>query len=157
MLEASPGEPLPEFPKPTHCDPDLLDQHPDRRPWLTVNRAIAGIPRTTSMHNPPPISRNPTFVIGATGDWLSKYLPYNGNQPMTSTITCAAGQSYHPSGQRDFTLREIACLQGFPLEHEFADHGKGKIRKQIGNAVPPIVAKVFFEQIVRALKNADGV
>ena len=29
--------------------------------------------------------------------------------------------------------------------------------KQIGNAVPPIVAKVFFEQVIRTLRLADGV
>ena len=79
--------------------------------------------------------------------------PYNGDVPMKSTITCASGVSYHPSGKRDFTLREIACLQGFPLEHEFSNT---RARKQIGNAVPPLVAKIFFDQIVRALRAADG-
>ena len=75
---------------------------------------------------------------------------------MKTTITCSKGVSYHPSGTRGFTLREIACLQGFPLEHEFRG-SKIEIRKQIGNAVPPIVAKIFLEQIIWALKEADGV
>lgn len=59
----------------------------------------------------------------------------------------------HPSGTRCFTDRELACLQGFPLEHHFGPRG---VKKQIGNAVPPVVAKVFFQQIIRALRIADG-
>ena len=78
---------------------------------------------------------------------------YSGSLPLKNTITCSGSINYHPSGKRRFTLRELACLQGFPLEHRF---GRGA-RKQIGNALPPIVAKVFFEQVVRALRLADGV
>ena len=78
---------------------------------------------------------------------------YSGSLPLRNTITCSGSINYHPSGLRCFTIRELACLQGFPLEHRF---GRGE-RKQIGNAVPPVVAKVFFEQVVRALRLADGV
>lgn len=45
-------------------------------------------------------------------------------------------------------------MQGFPECHVF----KGKaIKKQIGNAVPPCIAKVLFESIKRDLSTADGV
>lgn len=47
----------------------------------------------------------------------------------------------HPSGIRYFTDRELACLQGFSFEHRFDPRGA---KKQIGNAVSPIVAKMFF-------------
>ena len=136
----SPGESLPEFPEPTHCK--AADQHlyPQRKSFKTVNEAIAGIPNGTSLHNPEQVQK-----INKT--------PYNGDLPLRSTITCAAGADYHPSGKRVFTLREIACLLGFPLEHEF---GNTRVRKQIGNTVPPIVAKVFFEHLIRALRKADG-
>ncbi|KAL9131499.1 MAG: hypothetical protein Q9217_000578 [Psora testacea] len=141
IFASCPGEPLPDFPEPTHCK--LADQHlyPDRRPYMTVNEAITGIPTNISLHNPDTVQRlnNP---------------PFDGNLPLRSTITCASGARYHPSGSRNFTLREIACLQGFPLEHEF---GKTRVRKQIGNAVPPIVAKTFFEQIIKTLQKTDGV
>ena len=69
-----------------------------------------------------------------------------------NTITCGGNDNCHPSGTRYFTVRELACLQGFPLEHRF---GKRE-RRQIGNAVPPVMAKVFFEQVIRALRAADG-
>lgn len=63
----------------------------------------------------------------------------------------------HPSGRRHFTIREFACLQGFPLEQRFISAGVTVGRRQIGNAVPPIVAKVVLEGVKRALMKADGV
>jgi len=69
-------------------------------------------------------------------------------------MTTSGGQNYHPSGTRDFTLREYASLQGFPLNHVFRGTG---VKKQIGNAVPPCVAKVLFESIKRDLDKADGI
>jgi DNA (cytosine-5)-methyltransferase 1 len=69
-------------------------------------------------------------------------------------MTTSGGQNYHPSGARDFTLREYACLQGFPHCHLFRGNC---IKKQIGNAVPPVVAKVLFESIKRDLDRADGI
>ena len=69
-------------------------------------------------------------------------------------MTTSGGQNYHPSGTRDFTLREYAALQGFPPNHVFAG---SYVKKQIGNAVPPVVAKVLFESIKRQLDRVDGV
>ena len=60
----------------------------------------------------------------------------------------------HPNGTRDFTHREFACLQGFPLEHKFGETG---VKKQIGNAVPPVVARAILESVKKALMKADGV
>ena len=59
----------------------------------------------------------------------------------------------HPSGTRDFTHREFACLQGFPLEHRF---GSTSVKKQIGNAVPPPVARAILERVKKALMEEDG-
>lgn len=68
-------------------------------------------------------------------------------------ITTHGGGMIHPSGERDLTDREFACLQGFPLEHRF---GKVSVKKQIGNAVPPTMARVILDEVRRALMKADG-
>ena len=143
LTSHSPGEPLPEFPEPTHCKPEDLHLFPNRHPWMTVNQAISDIPPETSLHDPDDAT---------SMSWRR----YDGDAPSTNTI-CCAGTIAHPNGRRALTLREIASLQGFPLEHDFGDVGKTKVRKQIGNAVPPIVAKTFFEQIVKTLKKTDGI
>ncbi len=51
-------------------------------------------------------------------------------------------------------MREFACIQGFPVEHRFANV---HVMRLIGNAVPPLVAKVLFEQCRRSLEGSDGV
>jgi len=54
----------------------------------------------------------------------------------------------HPTQDRGFSVREAARLQSFPDWFEF----KGSIgfqQQQVGNAVPPLLAKVVFEQIIK--------
>lgn len=80
--------------------------------------------------------------------------PWNADSIAPRAITTHGGQNYHPSGTRNLTNREFAALQGFPMEHTFSDKN---VKKQIGNAVPPSIAKVLFEAVRRALEEADGV
>lgn len=69
-------------------------------------------------------------------------------------MTTSGGENWHPNGKRGFTDREFACLQGFSLQHRFGPNG---IKRQIGNAVPPVVAKVLFEGIRRFMEGVDGI
>ncbi len=62
------------------------------------------------------------------------------------------GRYGHPSQNRAITLREGAMLQGFPIDYRF--YGKrDAIRLQIGNAVPPPVAKAAGIAIIKCLNN----
>ncbi|KAL8852044.1 MAG: hypothetical protein Q9221_003069 [Calogaya cf. arnoldii] len=49
---------------------------------------------------------------------------------------------------------EFATLQGFGPEHQFGSKGA---KKQIGNAVPPIVGSKVLRSVVEALKKEDGI
>ena len=69
-------------------------------------------------------------------------------------MTCSGGQNYHYSGMRNLTNREFVAIQGFPMEHLFASK---HVKKQIGNAVPPMIAKLLFEACRKALEETDGV
>lgn len=60
----------------------------------------------------------------------------------------------HPSGRRDYTHREFACLQSLPLGHKFPHKAKG-VKKQIGNMVPPVVATALLEEVKKSLLKAD--
>ena len=80
--------------------------------------------------------------------------PWDGNGILPRAMTTSGGQNYHPTGKRDFTHREYAALQGFPPNHVFEGCG---VKRQIGNAVPPCVAKVLFESIKKQLDEADGI
>ena len=83
-------------------------------------------------------------------DWRS---PYDGRQ-LAKTLTCSGGEgNYHPTGLRAFTAREVACLQTFPMDFQFSNTN---VRKQIGNAVPPALAKAMYEQIIASLRETDA-
>ncbi len=79
-------------------------------------------------------------------------IPSDGNVPLKNCITTGGSLDTHPSGRRGFTNRELACLNGFPLEHVFGNVG---VKKQIGNAVPPLFAEILFNHIRRWLEEVD--
>ena len=132
----SPGETLPPFPKPTHAANPVQT---GLKPFTTVNQAISQIPDGWDHHHPERCK-------------LRNDPAYDGDTQARTMTTSGAGM-VHPSGTRSFTHREYAGLQGFGLEHKFSDIA---VRKQIGNAVPPCVAKILFESIKKALRKADG-
>ena len=107
---------------------------------MTINQAIGNIPQGTPNHDLVTVRR------------FSDKPSFDGNV-LSNTMTTSGG-GYHPSGLRAYTNREIACLQGFPLNHIFGRH---HVRHQIGNAVPPSVARKLLRHIRQALLKADGI
>lgn len=58
----------------------------------------------------------------------------------------------HPFQDRGLSVREAARLQSFPDDFIF-EGSLMHIQQQIGNAVPPLLAKAVFEQIIRLSNN----
>ena len=82
-------------------------------------------------------------------------VPYNADQPLRNCITTDGGKgNTHPSGNRSFTLQELACLAGFPPSHQFFGT-ETSIKKQIGNAVAPPLGKALYKEIVKSLRKSD--
>ncbi|CUS09459.1 unnamed protein product [Tuber aestivum] len=144
LLAASPGEALPEFPKPTHAHPKAANTE-GRAPPRTVRDAISGIPATATchVHNFSPFPDGPRLST------------VNLDLPLMSTILASGGPyDVHPNGRRPFTPRELACLQTFPISHVFYGSPFQK-KKQIGNAVPPVLAEALLREVRKALERAD--
>lgn len=59
-------------------------------------------------------------------------------------------RNVHPQNTRSLTIREAARVQSFPDEFVFVGNW-GEIRKVIGNAVPPILAKAIANSIINLL------
>ena len=71
--------------------------------------------------------------------------------------TGGGSDNYHPTGDRGYTIREYACLQTFPLEHEWDPEATvTQRRQQIGNAVPPLFYAALARKIVQTLRKTDG-
>lgn len=62
------------------------------------------------------------------------------------TILTSRTMYYHPTQARYLTVREAASLQSFPLEFVFQGSVTAQFR-QIGNSVPPLLAKALGEEI----------
>jgi len=71
------------------------------------------------------------------------------------TVTCfftnvSAGPFVHPEDDRALTRREAARLQSFLDAYSFTDRDTAK---QIGNAVPPLLAKAIAEAMLGAMRG----
>jgi DNA (cytosine-5)-methyltransferase 1 len=61
----------------------------------------------------------------------------------------------HPSQDRGLSVREAARLQSFPDDYEFVG-SIGFQQQQVGNAVPPLLAKAVFEKVLQAARDLDA-
>jgi DNA (cytosine-5)-methyltransferase 1 len=74
----------------------------------------------------------------------------NWDEP-SDTIT-ASGPEIHPNKERRLSVRECAILQTFPNDFVFVG-SLSKMYKQIGNAVPVLLARKIAEQIKSELEK----
>ncbi|WP_371254458.1 DNA cytosine methyltransferase [Pseudomonas oleovorans] len=72
----------------------------------------------------------------------------------TKCISYSNGRFGHPSQDRAISLREAACLQTFPKTFQFTGSKASKAR-QVGNAVPPLMAKSVGLSIIKTIKSAS--
>ncbi|KAI0155105.1 S-adenosyl-L-methionine-dependent methyltransferase [Xylariaceae sp. FL1272] len=145
MIGSCPGEELPPFPEATHVP--YKNRRPGKKPFYTVRKALFKIPKDQKnwdeLHQPTTMIRR-------------DFTRWSANQTLQRVITASNGGvgNYHPSGRRDFTRREFATLQTFPVNYPFeAPHQL----RQIGNAFPPLVVKTLYTHLRNWLEERDGI
>lgn len=89
-------------------------------------------------------------------DCTTLYYRLDPNRP-SYTITCyyrnvASGPFLHPWEDRSLSHREAARLMSFPDSYVFTG---SNITRQIGNAVPVLMAKAIGLEIIRSLRKAE--
>ncbi|KAL5392760.1 hypothetical protein DPSP01_000460 [Paraphaeosphaeria sporulosa] len=140
ILAACPGQRIPSWPRPTNgIGPQLLKP-------VTIKDALLLVPNIEDL---------PGHMLQHTRKPHAEHT--DARKPLPSCITTSGGKSdVHPYEKRSFNMAELAALNGFPAWHRFPDNlGVTGLRELIGNAVPALSFKAFFDKVVEALKETD--
>jgi len=125
------------------------------KPWQTVRDAFAGLPE--------PEKKSDSTILNHKLQLGAKPYPGHTGSPLDEPAkTLKAGDHGVPGGEnmvmlpnrkvRYFTVRESARLQTFP--DEFIFHGSwSETMRQLGNAVPVMLAKVVSTSIAERLRS----
>ena len=145
-----------DFPKPTV------------KKYINVKKALKGVekvkfnnekqnlnPRTIKMLKAIPPGGNYKDLpkgLKVKGLMSNIYRRLHPKEPSSTIIANGGGGTwgYHYKEPRSLTNRERARLQTFPDNFKFIGT-IGEVRTQIGNAVPPLGAKVIAESILKSL------
>lgn len=132
------------FPVPTHSENGAVN---GTLPWVSVGDALAGLPdpdEPNELYNHEYSKYKLTF---------NGYLGHRAIDPTKPAPTVTArGDSrggvvvlHHPNNQRRMSCRELAIVQGFPIDYRFLGN-RSSVYRQIANAVPSPMAKAVAEQ-----------
>jgi DNA (cytosine-5)-methyltransferase 1 len=125
-----------------------INHHPNHIKWLKP------VPEGESAHNY-------KHITGMTvKGYSTTYKRIWWDKPSPTITTCfssiSSQNNVHPKNHRALTIREACRLQTFPDDYIFRGT-LNEIRTQIGNAVPPELARQIGLQILNISKNNDFV
>lgn len=83
------------------------------------------------------------------------YLRLNYNEPSGTVVNVRKSMWIHPVNDRALSIREAARLQTFPDSFVFCGT-KDSQYQQVGNAVPPILAKAIAEHLCKYLDGKNN-
>jgi DNA (cytosine-5)-methyltransferase 1 len=113
-------------------------------------------------HSPSTLEKIRLVPIGGklsdiTKTFGSTYRRLDPNKPSPTVTRSGYRDFIHPYEDRMFTVRELACLQTFPIDWEFTGtrldsySSKREVSMtqfgQVGNAVPPLLANAVANSI----------
>ena len=166
-----------EFPEITHGENKEqlgLFVSSDLKPYKTVGDALKGINNNSKLHNhilpthDKLVLKRMSFV-GEGGNqkdipeefkppqkFLNTYGRLHRKKPSNTIHTrfdvASTGSLYHPTENRALSVREGARIQSFPDDFKFAGK-KGSQYRQVGNAVPPLLAKAIGDKIISIIES----
>ncbi|MCX6787943.1 MAG: DNA (cytosine-5-)-methyltransferase [Candidatus Kaiserbacteria bacterium] len=95
-------------------------------------------------------SQIPLPLRPLTGD-SRKYIRYTSTEPSVC-VTGDMRKIFHYSQNRALTVRELARIQSFPDSFVFTG-SKISQQQQVGNAVPPLLAKMIAQRLKKVIRN----
>ena len=168
-----------DFPEPSHGNTSnqlgIFDNN-KLKPYVSVGEALKGISNKSKL---------PNHILPVHADIVLKrmsFVPEGGNQkdipnefkppqkflntygrlhnakPSNTIHTrfdvASTGSLYHPTENRALSVREGARLQSFPDTYIFSGK-KGSQYRQVGNAVPPLLAKAIGKKILSIMTSKE--
>ena len=86
----------------------------------------------------------------------SNYLRRLESKSQSVTIDTGHNVYFHPHFKRVPTIRESARIQSFPDDFIFLGN-KGQQFRQVGNAVPPLLAEAVAKGIMEVIENNEKI
>jgi DNA (cytosine-5)-methyltransferase 1 len=99
---------------------------------------------------PSRLMQNYTNLVHSRSRHTGIYRRLTWHQPSIVIANYRKNMLIHPSQNRGLSVREAARLQSFPDDYLFAG-SIGFQQQQVGNAVPPLLARVVFERVIASL------
>jgi len=141
-----------KHPEPTHSENSNLFE--DKESWISIGEALKNIPEPEEEHN----LLNHTY-----SKFKLKFNGYLGNRAIdptkpAPTVTARGDEKggvvvlHHPNNHRRMSVRELALVQSFPIDFIFEGNNSSAYR-QIGNAVPPMLAYAIASMFPKELKK----
>lgn len=129
---------------------------------LPNHQATAHAPTTLEKIKMVPVGKKLSDIKKTFG---STYRRLDPSKPSPTVTRSGYRDFIHPQEDRMLTVRELACLQTFPLDYEFLgvrlDSYSSKRKTtmtqfgQVGNAVPPMLAKAVADEVMKQFFMGD--
>lgn len=141
------GEATSDYQKLMRCKDNLLYNHLIYYPAESVKEKISYVPQGGNWRSVP----KELFPSERTNRYTNYLRRLKYSSP-SITIDTGHRVYFHPVFNRVPTVRESARIQSFPDSFIFAGT-KGQQLKQVGNAVPPLMAEALAKAIFYTLEN----
>lgn len=135
-------------------DTDILKNHIITRTTDTAMERFKALKQGENFHALDDAMKKNTYT-DASRTQNTIYLRLNYDQPSGTVVNVRKSMWIHPTLDRAISVREAARLQTFPDSFEFCGT-KDKQYQQVGNAVPPIMAKSIAKKLASILTANIG-
>lgn len=131
---------------------DLIYNHIVTKTGKIAKERFENIPEGGNFHSLPDSLKSTYTDVARTQNTIY-YKPYY-RKPCGTVVNLRKSMWIHPTKNRAFSVREAARLQTFPDSFVF-EGNKNSQYQQIGNAVPPILAKAIANSVLPQLQEKD--
>jgi DNA (cytosine-5)-methyltransferase 1 len=135
-------------------DTDVLKNHIITRTTDTAMERFKALKQGENFHALDDAMKKNTYT-DASRTQNTIYLRLDYDEPSGTVVNVRKSMWIHPTLDRAISVREAARLQTFPDSFEFCGT-KDKQYQQVGNAVPPIMAKSIAKKLASILTANIG-